>query len=132
MVFYGFVKHIFVTLRLCVKRTLAHEILYLKPMKNAIIITIMLSCIRINAQTLTCIVCDKDTKQPVSGAYVSLEGTSITVITENTGSFTLTVSQMNNTKLVLSHLAYQALIIESPFNNLPDTIYMEKHVNTLN
>ena len=102
-------------------------------MKKALIITIVvLSCIQINAQTLTGLVYDKDTKQPIADAYVFIGGTQITDITENTGRFTLTVQQLIvNAKLVLSHIAYQTIIIDDPFNNVPDTIYMEGQVNIL-
>jgi len=101
-------------------------------MKKALIFTIViLSCIQINAQTLTGMVYDKDTKQPILGVYVYLDGTSIVDVTDNSGKFTLAVKQMINTKLVLRHLGYNTLIIEEPFNNLPDTIYMEEQFTML-
>ena len=101
-------------------------------MKKTIIVTIIiLSCIQINAQTLTGLVYDKDTKQPISGAYVYLDGTSIGDATNNTGKYTLTVRQIINTKLVLRHVGYRTIIIEEPFIHLPDTIYMEELMNTL-
>jgi len=101
-------------------------------MKKALIFTIViLSCIQINAQTLTGMVYDKDTKQPILGVYVYLDGTSIVDVTDNSGKFTLAVKQMINTKLVLRHLGYHTLIIEEPFNNLPDTIYMEEQFTML-
>ena len=96
-----------------------------------LLITILCAGTNINAQVLTGIVVDKDTKQPIPDVSVSLEGTSIMGVTEDSGKFTLAIEQMSNTKLVLQHLAYQMLIIESPFNNLPDTIYLEKQMNTL-
>ena len=101
-------------------------------MKKAITITIvLLSCIQINAQTLTGIVCDKATKQPISGVYAYLDGTQIVDVTSNFGQFTLPVRQMINTNLVLRHIAYQTIIIEDPFAYLPDTIYLEERPNTL-
>ena len=99
--------------------------------KAVIIIVVVLSCIQINAQTLTGLVYDKSTKQPISGVYVYLNGTSVFNVTANSGKFSLTPKQVINTKLVLSHLAYQMFVIENPFMNLPDTIYMERQVNTL-
>ena len=101
-------------------------------MRKTIIITIVvLSCIKINAQTLTGVVYDKATKQPVSGVYVYLDGTSIIDITASSGKFSLTPKQQINTKLVLRHLAYQTLIIEDPFVHLPDTIYLEEQMKIL-
>ena len=101
-------------------------------MKNTLIITIvLLSCIQINAQTLTGVVYDKATKQPVYGVNVYLDGTSIGVATDNSGKYTLLVKQLINTKLVFRHIAYQTFIIEDPFVHLPDTIYMEERLTTL-
>ena len=99
--------------------------------KVFIIIIVVLSCIQINAQTLTGIVCDKATKQSIPGVYVYLNGTSFVDITDNSGRFTLTVRQIINTQLVFSNIMYQTLAIENPFNNLPDTIYLEERLNVL-
>jgi len=101
-------------------------------MKKSIITTIIvLSCIQINAQTLTGFVLDKATKQPIPGTYAYLDGTSIVGVTDNSGKFTLTVKQMINTKLVLRHIAYSTIVIDNPFIHLSDTIYMEEQALTL-
>jgi hypothetical protein len=99
--------------------------------KTAIITIIILSCIQINAQTLTGLVYDKATKQPILGAHVYLDGTSIGNATDNSGKYTLQVNQIINTKLVARHIAYQTITIEDPFIHLPDTIYMEERMATL-
>ena len=99
--------------------------------KIFIIIIIVLSCIQINAQTLSGVVYDKATKQPIPGVNVYLDGTSIVDVTENSGKFTLSVKQIINTKLVLRLLTYHTLIIEEPFKHLPDTIYMEEQITML-
>ncbi|MDR2887740.1 MAG: carboxypeptidase-like regulatory domain-containing protein [Bacteroidales bacterium] len=101
-------------------------------MKKYFVIIVVLFCSQINAQTLTGLVYDRATKQPVADVYVYLDGTSMFNITGNSGRFTLSAKQMINTKLVLSHLAYQTLIIENPFMLLPDTIYLETRLNKLN
>jgi len=97
-------------------------------MKKIIIITIIvLSCIKIDAQTLTGVVCDNATKEPIPGVYVYFDGTSIGDVTDGSGKFTLTIKQMINTNLVFRHLIYKMLIIEDGlFMHLPDTIYMEE------
>ena len=101
-------------------------------MKNVFIVTIVvLSCIQINAQTLTGVVYDKATKQPIHGAYVYLDGTQIVDVTDNSGKFTLTTKQVINTKLVLRLMTYHTLIFEEPFKHLPDTIYMEEQFTML-
>ena len=102
-------------------------------MKKAIIITIIaLSCFRINAQTLTGLVYDKATNQPVPDVHVFIGGTQIIDITTSSGKFSLTIQQIIvNPKLVFSHISYNTFIIDDPFNNLPDTIYMEGQMNVL-
>jgi len=96
-----------------------------------ICIAIVLSCIQINAQTLTGVVYDKDTKESIPGVYVYFDGTQIVDVTDNSGKFTLSVRQMINTRLALRHVAYHTIIIENPFANIPDTIYMEERPNVL-
>ena len=101
-------------------------------MRKTIIVTIIvLSCCRINAQTFTGTVYDKATNQPISGVYVSFNGTVAYTITDNLGKFELTVAQRLNTQLVFSHIAYNMVIIENPFDKLPEEIYMEERVNML-
>ena len=102
-------------------------------MKTMFITAIFLfSCCHINAQTLTGIVYDKATNQPISDVYVFIGGTSIVDFTEVSGKFSLTIRQLIvNAKLVFSHIAYNTLIIDDPFNNLPDSIFMEEQMNTL-
>ena len=102
-------------------------------MKEVLVyIIVVLLCIQANAQTLTGVVYDNETKQPIPDVYVFIGGTQIIDITTNSGQFSLTIQQMIvNPKLVLSHISYNTLIIDDPFNNLPDTIYMEEQVNAL-
>ena len=101
-------------------------------MKKAIIVTIIiLSCCQIDAQTLSGKVFDKATKQPIPDVHVYLDGTLINDISDNSGEFKLMVGKKLNTKLVLHHLSYQTVIIENPFENLPDKFYMEERLNMI-
>jgi len=100
--------------------------------KTIIVIIIVLSCCRINAQILfTGTVYDKDTNMPLPDVYVSFNGTVAYVITDNSGKFELTLAQRLNTQLVFSHIAYYMVIIENPFNEFPEEIYMEQRLNML-
>ena len=99
--------------------------------KITIAIIIILSCWRINAQIFTGTVYDRATNQPLPDVYVSLNGTVAFAITDNSGKFELTVAQRLNTQLVFSHIAYQMVIIENPFDELPEEIYMEQRLNIL-
>jgi hypothetical protein len=103
-------------------------------MKKVIIVTfVVLLCCRMDAQTLTGVVYDKATQQPIPNVHVYLDGTSIFDITGDAGEFELTVNKILNTKLVLQHVSYQTVIIGNPFEeHLPDKFYMEERLNTLN
>jgi len=75
---------------------------------------------------------DKDTNQPIPDVYVSFNGTMAYAITDDSGKFELTVTQRLITQLVFSHIAYHTVIIENPFDEFPEKIYMEQRSNILN
>ena len=102
-------------------------------MKKAIATTIIiLSCCCINAQIVfTGTVYDKDTNQPIPDVYVSFNRTIAYAITDDSGKFELTLAQRLNTQLVFSHIAYEMVIIENPFDEFPEEIYMEQRLNML-
>jgi len=83
------------------------------------------------AQTFTGTVYDKATNHPISGVYVSFNGTVAYTITDNSGKFELTVAQRLITQLVFSHISYNMVIIENPFDEFPKEIYMEPRLNML-
>ena len=74
---------------------------------------------------------DKATNQPIPDVYVSFNGTTAYTITDNSGKFELTFAQRLNTQLVFSHIAYNIVINENPFDELPERIYMEQKLNIL-
>ena len=77
-------------------------------------------------------VCDKETKEPVPYVYVYFDGTSINTLTDTLGRFKLATKSMINAKLVIQHMTYQPLIIDPPFENLPDTLFIVEKLNPLN
>jgi len=84
-----------------------------------------------NAQTIKGIVCDKDTKEPIPYVYVYLDGTSVNTLTDTLGRFRLETKSMINTKLVLLQVAYETYIIDQPFKELPDTLFLTEKVTSL-
>jgi len=74
---------------------------------------------------------DKATNQPISGVYVSFNGTMAYASTDDSGKFELTVTQRLITQLVFSHIAYNMVIIENPFDEFPKEIYMEQRLGML-
>ena len=100
--------------------------------KLLIFIFLFWYCSYVSAQTLTSVVCDKNTKEPVPFAYVYFDRTSINTLTDTLGRFKLDVKSVINAKLVLQHLTYESLIIDNPFAGLPDTLFMEEKLTLLN
>jgi len=101
-------------------------------MKKLIFFIILFECFsHANAQIIRGIVCDKDTKEPVPYVYVYFDGTSINTLTDTLGRFRLVTKSVINAKLVIQHMAYQPLIVEHPFSNLPDTLFIEEKLNPL-
>ena len=95
-----------------------------------IVILFLWRCV-VGAQVITGVVCDEVTKLPVSDVYVYLDGTSVNTVTNNSGKFELVTRTVFTTKLVLHHLLYETAIIDHPFEELPDTLYIKEQVNTI-
>ncbi|MDR1121712.1 MAG: carboxypeptidase-like regulatory domain-containing protein [Dysgonamonadaceae bacterium] len=80
------------------------------------------------AQNLEGIVLDAETHGPVHNALVYLDGTSFIAATDTEGKFKLSTGNRINTRLVISHVSYERIIISEPFDELPEIIYLEKQV----
>ncbi len=96
-------------------------------MKRRLILSFWSLCIcgYAAAQTLTGMVRDKQTKQPIPNADVYLMGTSYFTLTDSTGRFELSIRKQINSPLIISHLTYGS----QTFNNLnaiPAVIWMEE------
>ena len=98
------------------------------------VITIFLWRCYAGAQEITIagIICDEVTKLPISDVYVYLDGTTIQTMTNTSGRFALKPTSVINTKLVISYLSYETIIIDHPFEELPDTLYMQEQIQSLN
>ena len=81
---------------------------------------------------LEAVVIDGMTRKPVVNAHVYLDGTTVGTSTDAQGRFSLRVSQVINTSLVISFVGYEKIIIQNPFKSLPKTVFMEENINTLN
>jgi len=67
--------------------------------------------ISLSAQTLTGIVFDKAHQEPVPGAHVYLEGSSLYDVRNADGRFKITVNAIVNLPLIISHISYQTMTI---------------------
>jgi len=85
----------------------------------------------LHAQTIEGTVYDSKTKESIVGAVIYLHGTSIATTSNVDGNFRLVVGSIINTTLVISHLSYESLIIEKPFEHREKTFYLREKMNVL-
>ena len=78
------------------------------------------------SQTLQGIVLDADTKEPVIGANVYLNGTTMGAATDKQGMYSIQTRNRIHTQLIISYIGYEKTMIDNPFDSLPDTIYIKE------
>ncbi|MFT3796063.1 carboxypeptidase-like regulatory domain-containing protein [Flavobacterium sp.] len=75
------------------------------------------------AQTANGIVWDEN-NQPIAGALVYLDGTSLWTTTDETGHFELRIAHKINAALVISYIGYATLTVKNPFQQNFLEIYL--------
>ena len=90
---------------------------------NYYIFLLLILAFKMQSQTLTGIVFDEN-KETIAGAAVYLDGTSIGTITDEFGKYELRAANKVNTKLVINFIGYESKIINNPFENPAQTIYL--------
>jgi len=75
------------------------------------------------SQTIKGVIYDEQ-KQPVPGAELYLDGTSLWTVSNDNGQFELNAEQKINTKLVVNYLGYTSQIIINPFEQDFITIHL--------
>jgi hypothetical protein len=90
----------------------------------------ILASITISAQKINGLVYDEK-KQPIAGALVYLDGSSIGVLTNDDGSFEIEVHTKIFTNLIVNHIGYEPFSIKNPFTNSLHTINMVPKANLL-
>jgi hypothetical protein len=83
------------------------------------------------SQTLTGTIVDAKTNEPLSFATVYLEGTTIGTTANAQGKFILPVKNHILTKLIVSYLGYESAIIDNPFDEMPEIIYLKEKTYNL-
>ena len=83
------------------------------------------------AQTIFGTIYDAQTRETVPGVAVYFDGTTIIATSDKDGKFKLEVEKRINARLVFSHLSYEVLIIDKPFENENRAFYLKEKVNTL-
>ena len=93
-------------------------------MPNKYVLFFLLFCTNvIFAQTIKGVVYDEN-KETIAGANVYLDGTSTGTITDEHGKYELRVTNRINTTLVIGYIGYESEIIENPFQNPEQKIYL--------
>jgi len=85
----------------------------------------------LQAQTIEGTVYDANTGKTIPGVVVYLDGTAIYTTSDTIGNFRLTVEQMSNTRLVFSHILYDIMVIERPFEHSGKTFFLSEKINTI-
>ncbi|WP_290845680.1 carboxypeptidase-like regulatory domain-containing protein [Flavobacterium sp.] len=83
-----------------------------------------------NAQTISGTVFD-ETKLPLPGVSVYLDGTSVGTLTDENGKFSLSVAKRINTNLVFSFIGYEILSVENPFEKPKYEVHMQPKASML-
>ncbi|MFP5437160.1 MAG: carboxypeptidase-like regulatory domain-containing protein [Bacteroidia bacterium] len=80
------------------------------------LIAVLLFCGSLHAQLLISgDVYDEIEKKPLEGAYVYIDGTTISASTDEKGHFRIAVAHKYNAPLIISYMGFETLRVEDPF-----------------
>ena len=85
----------------------------------------------LQAQIIEGVVYDAKTREAIPDVAVYLDGTTFITITDKEGKFQLEVQQRINANLIFSHLLYETLTIENPFEYREKVFFLDEKINTL-
>ena len=89
-----------------------------------IILLFLLFQVEVNAQVITGKVYDRANLTPIADAHIYLNGSSYFTITSDSGTFHMEVREKLNTQMIVSHLLYETLVIDQPFDKESRAIYL--------
>lgn len=84
-------------------------------MRALILIAFILNFCCVTAQTISGYVYDEDENKPLEGAFVYLDGTTLSASTDARGFFKIVTSQKYNATLVISYVGFETLRIDDPY-----------------
>jgi len=84
-------------------------------MRALLLIAIIFSFYGISAQTISGYVYDEDENKPMEGAFVYLDGTTLSASTDERGFFKIATAQKYNAALVVSFIGFESLRIDDPY-----------------
>ena len=78
------------------------------------------------SQTVKGVVADQITRLPISDVFVFFDNSSSGDITDESGQFSLPTKELQNPKLIFSHLNYELFSVTyTSSENWPDTLFLE-------
>ncbi|MCL1973953.1 MAG: carboxypeptidase-like regulatory domain-containing protein, partial [Bacteroidetes bacterium] len=77
-------------------------------------------------------VCDFKTREALPGVVIYLDGTSVVTTSDADGNFLLEVEKRINANLVFSHLSYESLVVENPFEHVGEVFFLKEKSIVLN
>jgi hypothetical protein len=99
-------------------------------MKKILLLVLLFCCWGLTqAQAITGYVYDEPEKKPLEGAFVYLDGTTISTRTDRNGFFELKAPDRINALLVVNFVGFERYLLENPFNTQsPLSIYLKEKV----
>ncbi len=92
------------------------EIIYISNMKFIqLLLCILLYVSGVQSQTLSGYVYDEKENLPLQGAFVYLDGTTLSASTDSLGYFSITAKQKYTTDLIVSYIGYANFRINDPY-----------------
>ncbi|MGQ2982344.1 carboxypeptidase-like regulatory domain-containing protein [Flavobacterium sp.] len=85
-------------------------------MKYFFTLLLFLFCLQTHAQTISGYVYDEPENKPLEGAWVYLDGTTLSATTDARGFFTMSAPQKYNAALVVSFIGFETMRVEDPFS----------------
>ena len=101
-------------------------------MTKWIILVFSLFSVGVNSQEVKGYVFDSRTKEPVAGASIYYDGSSIGTITDENGNFEIGLFYQNNATLVIRHLGYRSKKYPRPSGDVLLKIALTEEVENLN
>lgn len=94
-------------------------------------ITLLSLCCHIQGQTIEGTIYDAKTREVLPNVVIYLHGTAIQTVSGSDGHFSLVTESKINTALVISHVSYESLVIDHPFDHPEQAFYLKEKVNIL-
>ncbi len=102
-------------------------------MKHFFIFLLFAICSRGSAQTVSGYVYDEIENKPLEGAFVYLDGTTLSAGTDANGFFRINATQKYNAALVVSFIGFETLRVEDPFGyGKPFKVMLREEATQLN